>query len=84
MGTRADYELLVVDFERRLSGKVVLTTPDGDTAAGHCTLSFKTGFGTCTFARGTGDLKGFHANVEVTFVYPLTTWEGTYHFSGGD
>ncbi|MET0517090.1 MAG: hypothetical protein ABW047_17385 [Nitrospiraceae bacterium] len=84
VGTKADYNVLV--FDNRMSGNVALTTLDGDTAAGHCTLSLKTGFGTCTFARGTGDLAGFHANVEVTFDFAtgVTTWDGTYHFSGRD
>ena len=97
VGTRADYDVKVFDVGcqkepatpgcDRMSGNVVLTTPGaGGTAAGHCTLSFKTGSGTCTFARGTGVLIGFHANVKVTFDFTtgVTTWDGTYHFSGGD
>ena len=83
VGTTAVYNVLV--FDKIMSGNVILTTPDG-TAAGHCTLSFKTGLGTCTFAQGTGDLTGFHANVKVLFDFAtgVTTWEGTYHFSGRD
>ncbi|CAN5852178.1 hypothetical protein BH24ACI5_BH24ACI5_10190 [soil metagenome] len=85
VGATAVYDFLVLDFEKLLSAKVVITTPDGSTA-GHCTLSFKTGLGTCTFARGTGELAGFHANVNVTFDFAtgITTWDGTYHFSGRD
>ena len=81
--TTAVYDVLV--FDKIMSGNVLLTTPDG-TAAGHCTLSFKTGQGTCAFARGTGDLTGFHANVKVLFDFAtgVTTWDGTYHFSGRD
>jgi hypothetical protein len=92
--TTALYDLKVIDFGcheqpaqpgcQRLSANVVLTTPDDDTAAGHCTLSFKTGAGTCTFAQGTGELAGFHANVNVTFDFAtgVTTWDGTYHHTG--
>ena len=84
-GTTAVYDFHVIDFTKIISSDVVLTTADG-TAAGHCTLSFKTGVGTCTFARGTGELAGFHANVKVTFDFAtgVTTWDGTYHFSGND
>lgn len=85
VGATAVYDFLVLDFEKLMSGNVVITTPEG-TAAGHCTLSFKTGLGTCTFARGTGQLAGFHANVKVAFDFTtgITTWDGTYHFSGQD
>jgi hypothetical protein len=84
IGTEAVYTIR--ELGTVLSANLVLTTPDGDTAAGHCTLSFKTGLGTCTFARGTGALAGFHANLDVTFDFAtgVTTWEGTYHFAGGD
>ena len=83
-GTEAHYTFAVVDFDKLISAGVVLTTPGGDTAAGHCTLSFKTGLGTCTFARGTGALTGVHANVEVSFdpSSGVTIWDGTYHFAG--
>ena len=82
VGTKADYDVLVLDTI--LSANVVLTTLQGDTAAGHCRLSFKTGSGTCTFARGTGGLAGFQANVDVRFDFStgVTTWDGSYHFSG--
>jgi hypothetical protein len=83
-GTQAVYTVRV--FGPLISANLVLTTPDGDTASGHCTLRFKTGIGTCTFARGTGDLAGFHANVDVSFdpASGVTTWDGTYHFAGRD
>ena len=67
VGTAALYTFSVLDFTKLLSAGVVLTTPDGDTATGHCTLSFKTGRGRCTFAKGTGALAGVHANIEVSF-----------------
>jgi hypothetical protein len=85
-GTEAYYTFAVLDFAKLLSAGVVLTTPGGDTATGHCTLSFKTGLGTCTFARGTGALAGLHANVAVSFdpSTGVTIWDGTYHFAGRD
>jgi len=65
----------------RLSSEVVLVTPDGGTSTGHCTLSFVSATGTCTFARGTGSLTGFHANLSVsTSDWATFLWEGTYHF----
>jgi hypothetical protein len=68
----------------RLSSQVVLVTPGGaGTATGHCTLSFVSAVGTCTFARGTGSLAGFHANLTVTTSdWETFLWEGTYHFGG--
>ena len=85
-GTEASYTFSVLDFDKLLSAGVVLTTPGDDTATGHCTLSFKTGRGTCTFARGTGALAGLHANVAVSFdpSSGVTVWDGTYHFAGRD
>ena len=81
-GTEAYYTFAVLDFDKLLSAGVVLTTPGGDTATGHCTLSFKTRLGTCTFARGTGSLAGLHANIDVSLASGVTIWDGTYHFAG--
>ena len=66
----------------RLSSEVVLVTPGrAGTATGHCTLSFVLATGTCTFARGTGSLAGFHANLTVsTADWETFLWQGTYHF----
>jgi hypothetical protein len=85
-GTQAYYTFAVLDVDKPalLSAGVVLTTPGGDTATGHCTLSFKTGLGTCTFARGTGTLAGLHANIDVSLASGVTIWDGTYHFAGRD
>jgi hypothetical protein len=58
---------------------VVLVTPNGATASGHCTLN-QTGSGTCRFSRGTGSLTGFHALVKVTNAPGGVVWEGTYYF----
>ena len=72
-------------FTVRLSSEVVLVTPDGATATGHCTLSFAdpvSNDGTCTFGLGTGSLAGFHANLKITdhLDTGVTNWDGTYHF----
>jgi len=78
VGTESFYSGPV--FTNRLSSNLVLVTPDGDTASGHCTLSYTTASGTCTFNRGTGGLAGFHANLTVTTADWLTfAWDGTYH-----
>ncbi len=68
----------------RLSSQVVLVTPGaGGTATGHCTLSFVSATGTCTFTKGTGELAGFHANLTVsTADWETFRWVGTYHFGG--
>ena len=77
-------------LERRTTSGVILTTPAGDTATGHCSLNYNTGLGTCVFTSGTGVLAGFHANLKVTSAFPpenpdgMFTWDGTYHFVGRD
>jgi hypothetical protein len=62
-----------------LSMEVVISAPNG-TATGDCTWPLRVqSSGTCTFARGTGSLAGFHANLSVSGGdFPLFTWEGTY------
>ena len=62
-----------------LSMEVVINAPEG-TATGHCTWPLRVRpSGTCTFARGTGSLEGFHANLSVTAGdFPLFVWDGTY------
>src|SRR6185436_19634628 len=54
---------LLVD---RTTSAVVLTTPSGDTAKGSCSLSYRSGLGTCALTSGTGKLVGLHANVKVS------------------
>ena len=54
-------------------------------ATGHCSVSYKTGEGTCVLTGGTGALAGLHANLKVTsdFVSDpngVFTWEGRYQF----
>jgi len=75
-------------LENRTTSGVVVTTPSGDTAFGHCSLSYRSFTGTCVLTGGTGALSGVHSNVKVTtdFFNPdypagLFTWEGTYHFA---
>ena len=79
-GTEADY--FPSQSGHVFSSEVVLTTPDGDTARGHCAVSNTTGVGKCTFTGGTGALEGFHAIVQVSFADDVFTWEGKYHFVG--
>jgi hypothetical protein len=75
-------------LEHRTTSGIVVTTPSGDSAFGHCSLSYRSFTGTCVLTGGTGALSGVHANVKVTTDfsdprYPagLFTWEGTYHFA---
>jgi hypothetical protein len=72
-------------LELRTASSIVVTTPGGDTATGHCSVGYKTGEGTCVLTGGTGALAGLHANLKVTsdFVADpngVFTWEGRYHF----
>ena len=71
----------------RTTSRIVVTTPVGDTADGHCSLSYKSFEGTCVITGGTGALAGLHANLKVSsdFSDPahpegVFTWEGPYHF----
>ena len=63
-----------------LSSRVLLATPNGGTAVGHCTWPLRAATGTCTFAQGTGTLAGFHANLTVSANEDFTVfyWAGTY------
>ena len=72
-------------LEARTTSRIVVTTPGGDTATGHCSVGYKTGEGTCVLTDGTGILAGLHANLKVSsdFVSDpagVFTWEGRYHF----
>ena len=63
-----------------LSMEVVIQAPNG-TAMGHCTWPLRVrASGTCTFARGTGSLAGFHANVSVSpgSSSVAFAWNGSY------
>ena len=65
-----------------LDTDVVLDTGPGNRAFGHVTLSFATMSGVVTLSGGTGQFRGFHADVTVTFspVTNLWYWDGTYSF----
>lgn len=72
-------------LEARTTSKIVVTTPAGDTAGGHCSLSYETWKGVCVITDGTRALAGLHANVRVTGDFNsdpngVFTWEGDYHF----
>jgi hypothetical protein len=69
-------------LEARTTSRIRVTTPGGDTADGHCSVSYKTGTGTCVITGGSGALAGLHANLEVSSDadFAVFTWEGRYHF----
>jgi hypothetical protein len=71
-------------LEARTTSKIVVTTPGGDTATGHCSVSYRTGEGTCVLTDGTGALAGLLANLKVSSDFAsdpagVFTWEGEYH-----
>jgi len=69
-------------LENRTTSRIRVTTPDGDTADGNCSVSYRTGTGPCVITAGTGALAGLHANIEVSSDadFVVFTWEGRYHF----
>ena len=72
--------------ENRTTSSIRVTTPGGDTADGHCSLSYKSFVGTCVITAGTGELEGLHANLSVTSDFEsdpagVFTWEGRYHYA---
>jgi hypothetical protein len=65
-----------------LDSNVVLDAGNGNRALGRCTLDGSTGLGLCTFSDGTGQLAGFTARINVSFLGgKLWAWEGTYSYS---
>ena len=72
-------------LESRTTSRILVTTPGGDTADGHCSVSYKTGTGACVIDGGTGALAGLHANIEVSSDadFVVFTWEGRYRFEPG-
>ena len=66
-----------------LDSDLVLYTGPGNSAFGHVTLSWATLSGVVTFSGGTGQFRGFHASVIVTYnpVTNLWYWDGTYSFN---
>ena len=69
-------------LESRTTSRIVVRTPGGATADGHCSVSNTTGTGTCVITGGTGALAGLHANLKVSpdADFVVFTWEGRYHF----
>ena len=70
-------------LESRTTSDIRVTTPGGDTADGHCSVSYRTGVGTCVITGGTGALRGLHANLDVSSdaEFVVFTWQGRYHFA---
>jgi len=67
-----------------VDSNVVLDAGNGSRAVGRCTLDLSTGLGLCTFSDGTGDLAGFHARVDVSWLGGYDwLWSGTYGFTPG-
>ena len=65
-----------------LDSNIVLDAGNGNRAVGRCTLDFSALRGLCTFSDGTGQLAGFHARVEVSYISGADwAWDGTYSFS---
>lgn len=65
-----------------LNSDIVLYDGPGNSAFGHVTLDFATLTGVVTLSGGTGQFRGFHATVAVTYDQPKDTWhwDGTYSF----
>jgi hypothetical protein len=65
-----------------LDSNVVLKVGTSDWAVGRCTLDGATGAGLCTFTDGVGQLTGFHARVNVSYLGGVNYgWDGTYGFT---
>jgi hypothetical protein len=65
-----------------LDSNVVLDAGNGNRALGRYTLDGSTGLGLCTFSDGTGQLAGFTARINVSYLGgTLWAWEGTYSFN---
>ena len=65
-----------------LDSNVVIEVATGDWAVGRCTLDNSSGAGLCTFSDGVGQLAGFNARVNVSYLGgPNFGWVGTYGFA---
>ena len=65
-----------------LDSNIVLDAGRGNRAVGRCTLDSSTGLGLCTLSDGTGQLAGFTARVDVSYLGgTLFAWNGTYSFN---
>ena len=65
-----------------LDSNIVLDAGGGNRAVGRCTLDLSIGLGLCTLSDGTGQLAGFTARVDVSYLGG-TLWalNGTYSFN---
>jgi hypothetical protein len=68
-----------------LDSDITLVVGSHKVAFGHCRLDFATGAGLCTFSGGTGELRGFQARADVSYLGgPDWAWNGTYSFASDD
>jgi len=68
-----------------LDSDITLVAGNHKLAFGHCQLDFATGRGLCTFSGGIGELAGFQARADVSYLGgPNWAWDGTYSFSSDD
>ena len=82
VGTKVMYWGPVLTDPNFMSSRAVLRAGHGNRAFGYCQTIADPYHGTCTFWKGTGDLSGFHASVDVTYVSGADfDWDGTYAFS---
>ena len=81
-GSRIFYDQAVGVPAGMLDSNIVLDAGGGNRAVGRCTLDLSTGLGLCTLSDGTGQLAGFTARVDVSYVGG-TLWalNGTYSFN---
>jgi hypothetical protein len=81
VGTKVYYRGPVISDPNFLSSRVVAKGRHGSRAYGYCSAIYSPYHGVCTFWRGTGSLKGFHASVDVTLDDSgVFHWDGTYLF----
>lgn len=68
-----------------LDSDVTLVVGNHKLAFGHCRLEFATGRGLCTFSGGIGELRGFQARADVSYLGgPNWAWDGSYSFDSDD
>jgi hypothetical protein len=81
-GSRIFYDQVAGVPAGLLDSNIVLDAGGGNRAVGRCTLDLSTGLGLCTLSDGTGQLAGFTARVDVSYVGgTLWAWNGTYSFN---
>ncbi len=68
-----------------LDSDITLVVGNHKAAFGHCQLDFATGLGLCTFSGGIGELRGFQARADVSYLGgPNWAWDGTYTLDSDD